>query len=61
MKTLKQLLRLSLLLIFTLQLSHCSKDDTVMPENKNPEAESINAFFDAIPIWDNTEEASLPF
>jgi thiol-activated cytolysin len=64
MKTLKQLLRLSLLLTLVLLSSHCSKDDTGAPETEiektNPEAESINDFFGNIPDWDNTGETALP-
>lgn len=59
MKTLKQLLRLPLLLFLTILLSQCSEDDSVDPNPTNPEAESINAYFSAIPDWDNTEETPL--
>ncbi len=53
MKTLKQPLQLSLLLILTLSLSFCSKDDGTEPGN--PDTESINAYFRAIPNWEINE------
>lgn len=60
MKTLNQLLKGCFILTLTILLSYCSKNDvTSEPENKNPEAESINAYFKTIPDWDNTEETPL--
>ena len=50
MKTLKQLSRLPLLLILTLLLSFCSKDDAT--SEPPPESADLTAFFTKLPEWE---------